>query len=80
MSPTSRPPGSANTGRRPNLGAYVLWRTISDRAEFVTLSFWESRDAIVGFAGDDIERAVYYPEDDRFLVERTDSVEHYEVR
>jgi heme-degrading monooxygenase HmoA len=62
-----------------NQGAWVLWRPADDRAEFITLSFWESRDAIRGFAGEDIERAVFYPEDDRFLVERELTVEHYEV-
>jgi heme-degrading monooxygenase HmoA len=62
-----------------NHGAWVLWRPVGDRAEFITLSFWESRDAIRGFAGDEIERAVFYPEDDRFLVERELTVEHYEV-
>jgi heme-degrading monooxygenase HmoA len=62
-----------------NRGAWVLWRTEGDRAEFVTLSFWESREAIEGFAGQDIERAVFYPEDDRFLIERDLAVRHYEV-
>ena len=32
-----------------------------------------------GFAGFDVERAVYYPEDDRFLIEREDTVHHYEI-
>ena len=62
-----------------NEGAWIMWRRVDDRAEFVTLSFWESRDAIVGFAGEDIERAVFYPEDDRFLVSRESQVEHYEA-
>jgi heme-degrading monooxygenase HmoA len=44
-----------------------------------SVSFWESREAIAGFAGQDIEKAVFYPEDDRFLVERDLSVRHYEV-
>jgi hypothetical protein len=30
-----------------------------------------------GFAGDDIGRAVFYPEDDRFLVARDLTVRHY---
>jgi hypothetical protein len=47
-----------------NLDAYILTRTDGDRAEFITLSFWESLDAIRGFAGEDIEVAVFYPEDD----------------
>ena len=62
-----------------NRGAWVLSRTDGDRAEIVTLSFWGSREAIEGFAGQDIERAVFYPEDDRFLIERDLTVLHYEV-
>lgn len=62
-----------------NRGAWVLCRTEGDRAEIVTFSLWESREAIEGFAGRDIEQAVFYPEDDRFLVERDLTVRHYEV-
>jgi heme-degrading monooxygenase HmoA len=62
-----------------NRGAWALWQVSGDRAEFVTLSFWESRQAIQGFAGEDIEKAVFYPEDDRFLVERDLTVRHYEI-
>jgi heme-degrading monooxygenase HmoA len=63
-----------------NRGAHMLTRDLGDgRTEIVTLSFWQSREAIMGFAGDDISRAVFYPEDDRYLVEREDSVTHYEV-
>jgi len=64
-----------------NLGAYCLTRDLDDgRTEIVTLSFWESMDAVRRFAGDDVERAVYYPEDDDFLVgEREQTVEHFEV-
>lgn len=62
-----------------NRGAWLLWRVDGDRAEFVTMSLWESRAAIEGFAGQDIEMAVFYPEDDQFLVERDLTVRHYEV-
>ena len=62
-----------------NLGAYLLYRIDGDRAEVLTISFWESLDAIRGFAGDDIERAVFYPEDDRYLVDRDDTANHYVV-
>ena len=51
-----------------NRGAWALWRVEGHRAEFVTVSLWDSREAIEGFAGQDIEQAVFYPEDDRFLV------------
>jgi len=33
-------------GTPGNRGAWLLWRTEGDRAEFVTVSFWESRAAI----------------------------------
>jgi heme-degrading monooxygenase HmoA len=62
-----------------NLGALGLRQLADGRAVFLLVSFWESEDAIRAFAGDDVERAVYYPEDDRFLVERDDRVTHYEV-
>jgi heme-degrading monooxygenase HmoA len=62
-----------------NRGAWLLRRDEADRAEFVTFTLWESLDAIRGFAGDDVEKAVYYPEDDRYLIERGPTVSHYEV-
>jgi heme-degrading monooxygenase HmoA len=62
-----------------NRGAWLLRRTEGDRTEIVALSFWDSQKAIEGFAGEDIGKAVFYPEDDRFLVERDLRVTHYEV-
>jgi len=56
-----------------------LRRIVKDRAEFLLISLWDSKEAIQRFAGDDIEKAVFYPEDERFLVERDDHVSHYEV-
>lgn len=57
----------------------TLRRIVGDRAEFVMLTFWDSLDAVRGFAGTDVERAVFYPEDDRYLVEREDRVAHFDV-
>jgi heme-degrading monooxygenase HmoA len=62
-----------------NRGAWLLRRTDGARTEIVTLSFWDSRQAIEGFAGEDIGKAVFYPEDDRFLIERDLRVIHYDV-
>ena len=63
-----------------NQGAWMLARDLGDgRTEIVTLSFWASRDAIRGFAGDDIEQAVFYPEDERFLIDRETTVTHFDV-
>jgi heme-degrading monooxygenase HmoA len=62
-----------------NEGVMVL-RSISDEeAEFVLISLWESEEAIRRFAGDEFDRAVYYPEDDDYLLEREPNVVHYEV-
>jgi heme-degrading monooxygenase HmoA len=62
-----------------NQGAWMLRRDDGDRSEIITFSLWESRDSIRAFAGEDIDQAVYYPEDDRFLIERDPLVRHYEI-
>ena len=62
-----------------NQGAWMLRRDDGDRSEIITFSLWDSRDSIQAFAGEDIEQAVFYPEDDRFLIERDELVRHYEV-
>lgn len=62
-----------------NQGVYVLRRRIGGRAEFLLLSLWDSMDSVREFAGPHPERAVFYPEDDEFLVERDDHVDHYEI-
>lgn len=61
-----------------NLDAWILTRDLADgTTEIVTVSRWESLDAIRGFAGDDVEAAVFYPEDERFLVARDEEVRHW---
>ena len=71
--------GPASRAVSGNRGFYVLRRAVGDRAEFVTMSLWDDLEAIRRFAGDDVERAVFFPEDDRFLVERDPLVTHLEV-
>jgi heme-degrading monooxygenase HmoA len=43
------------------------------------LTLWESEEAIKRFAGSDMERAKYYPEDEQFLLELEPTVTHYQV-
>jgi heme-degrading monooxygenase HmoA len=63
-----------------NRGAWAVMRDLADgRTEVRTLSLWRSRDDIVAFAGADISVAVFYPEDDAFLVDRKGTVEHFDV-
>ena len=62
-----------------NLDAWLLTRDVGNgRTEITTVSRWKSRDAIAAFAGADSERAVFYPEDDRYLLERDERVRHYD--
>lgn len=74
-----------NTGFREyretpgNLGVLGLRRVVGGRAEFLLVTLWETEAAIRHFAGDDPERAVFYPEDERFLVEADPNVSHYEI-
>jgi antibiotic biosynthesis monooxygenase (ABM) superfamily enzyme len=62
-----------------NRGTLVLRRVEGDRAEFETVLLFDSLDDIRAFAGDDIDVAVFYPEDDRYLVDRELTVRHFEV-
>lgn|SRR5574341_308533 len=62
-----------------NLSVHILERTEGDITHFITLTFWESLEAIKGFAGEDVEKAKYYPEDKDFLLEFEPNVVHYEV-
>jgi len=62
-----------------NMGVKILERHDDNSTHFITMTSWESIGAIKVFAGDDAEKAKYYPEDDRFLLEFEPSVVHYEV-
>jgi heme-degrading monooxygenase HmoA len=62
-----------------NRGVQVLRRVEDGCAEFLLISLWDSFDAIRVFAGDDIERAVYYPEDANYLLTFEPTVTHYDV-
>ena len=66
-------------GTPGNLGVRVLRRIEGREAHFLFISFWESEDAIRAFAGNDIQRAHYYAEDRKYLLELEPHVTHYEV-
>lgn len=59
----------------------VLCREVGDETEYILVTLWDSMEAIQRFAGPEPERAVYYPEDDRYFAEseRRPYVRHYEV-
>jgi len=63
-----------------NLGFQIVTRDRGDgTTDVTTLSWWASMEAVRAFAGDDPELARYYPEDDRYLVQRSTHVEHHRV-
>lgn len=62
-----------------NRGVYVLRRVTEGKADFLLVSLWDSMEAVRRFAGDDPERARYYPEDKEFLLEFEPNVAHYDV-
>lgn len=62
-----------------NRGVHLLRRDEGDVTHFVTLTFWDSVEAIKAFAGEDYELARYYPQDEAFLLEFEERVTHYEV-
>ena len=66
-------------GTPGNRGVFVFRRDEGDATHFLITTLWDSLDAIKRFAGEDYERARYYPEDDAFLLEQEPTVTHHEV-
>ena len=66
-----------------NRGALLMRRPMHAEGEaateFLVISFWESTDAVKRFAGSEPSRAVFYPEDDAYLVRREVTVDHFEI-
>lgn len=62
-----------------NRGVLVLRTVEAGVAHYTLITIWDSIEAIRAFAGDDYERARYYPEDDAYLLEREERVTHAEV-
>ncbi len=62
-----------------NLSVHVLRRDDGEITHFLTVTHWESEDAIRSFAGSDLLKAKYYPEDSEFLLEFEPDVQHYVV-
>ena len=73
---TGVPDSRATAG---NVAVQVLRRNEGHRVHFLFISLWDSWEAIRTFAGDDVERARYYPEDAHYLVELEPTVTHYQV-
>ncbi len=58
---------------------YFTRRDEGDLAHFLLITLWDSLDSMRRFAGGDPEIAKYYPEDDRYLLEKEERVSVYRV-
>ena len=62
-----------------NLSAKVLRRIEGSICHFWTVTEWNDLESIKKFAGDDFEKARYYPEDKEYLLEFEEKVIHCET-
>jgi heme-degrading monooxygenase HmoA len=62
-----------------NLSVKVWQQKEKDCCHFWTVTEWADIDSIKGFAGEDYEKAKYYPEDEGILLEFEEKVNHYET-
>lgn len=60
-------------------GAWLLRRDADPEVEFVTMTLFESMDAVRAFAGESYEVAVVHPEAKRLLSRFDERSAHYEV-
>ena len=60
-----------------NLDVAILRRDEREVTHFLTVTRWISEEAIRAFAGTEVLKAKYYPEDERFLMEFEPAVQHF---
>jgi heme-degrading monooxygenase HmoA len=74
----------AEAGLRPliekALGVQSFREDREAETEFVTISYWESREAMSRFAGSDPARIHHLPRDPEFLIEMPEGVQVLEIR
>ena len=64
----------------PGMQGLSFLRAIrGEEAHFMLITYWQDLDSIRQFAGEDADKAKYYPEDKEFLLEFEERVQHYEV-
>lgn len=62
-----------------NMGIQVFRKQKNEQTHFLLITFWDSFESIKHFAGEDYEKARYYPKDEDFLLELEPLVNHYEI-
>jgi heme-degrading monooxygenase HmoA len=61
-----------------NLGAQIWQKQEGDITHIWTVSWWDDYESIKQFAGEDFEKAKYYNEDKKYLLEFEEKVTHCE--
>jgi heme-degrading monooxygenase HmoA len=74
--------GVAKFRDRPgNLGVQMMRRALDDgTVEFSVISYWESLEAIQGYAGRDTAKTSHLARDAEYLVELPDTVKTFELK
>ena len=74
--------GIAALRATPGNEGVIVFRNLdeaTDTSEIEVVSLWRNRESIEAFAGDDISVARFFPDDERYLVDRELTVRHDEV-
>lgn len=62
-----------------NRGVYLLRKDEGNKSKFLLLSLWDSIESVKSFSGSEPEKAVFYPEDEKYLIEFDKEVSHFDV-
>jgi heme-degrading monooxygenase HmoA len=63
-----------------NLGVQVMRHSKGGVVEFITISYWASRDDIRNYAGEDIEKPHHLARDAEFLLELPETVKNCDLK
>ena len=62
-----------------NRGVQLMVRKTDAEGEFMVVSYWDSIDAIKGYAGETYTRVHDLPRDNEFLIDKETLVRHFEL-
>ena len=62
-----------------NRGYQMMRETVGEETHFVVISYWESRDSIHAYAGEDIRHVRHLPRDSEFLIAPEQTVMNYDL-
>jgi heme-degrading monooxygenase HmoA len=62
-----------------NRGYQMMRETVGEETHFLVISYWENRDSIHAYAGEDIRQVHALPRDAEFLLEPERTVMNYDL-